>query len=610
MIVNRFLASMAAVFIVSSAAAHSHCDTVRVSEFGLRPYSYENAAQGLKAALDACKERDARVLLFDAGRYDIWPEGAQRREWFVSNTSTEEECPSKVKTVGMLIEDMHDLTIEGSGADLIFHGKMITIAVAHSRNIVIRNLHTDFERPGMSEMTVTKHDPTGTTVQFHPDSRFGIDGHREIHLFGEGWQANVFHCIEHDPASDHLTYSRAWDWLRSWYATDLGGGRVHFATPEEFSTEVGRSFLVRDIIRDHVGMLLLESSGVELSDMYVHYMHGLGIVSQYTKDITMRNVVCAPREGSGRLMASSADFMHFSGCSGRISVLDCRFDGAQDDGINVHGTNLRIVGRLDDHRLLLRFMHGQSYGFRAFAEQDSVAFVKASTMQRQSFAVVRGVTRVSDRLVELTLDRPIPDGTEVGSDCVENISATPEVEIRRCSFTRTNTRGTLMTTPRRVVIADNVYRKTGMSAILIEGDAEGWFESGPVCDVLIENNTFIDCGYVGGPANAVIALHPSNTEIDSRKPVHKNVRILNNRFVTFGNPVLYAKSTSHLLFEGNEVSVGYEDMRQPRKEKPQAEDLADRVFSNEPFVLVGCSDVSLQNNKIEGYRAKKPFTRF
>ncbi len=31
----------------------------------------------------------------------------------------------------------------------------------------------------------------------------------------------------------------------------------------------------------------------------------------------------------------------------------------------------------------------------------------------------------------------------------------------------------------------NTYYKTGMSAILIEGDAEGWYESGPVNDVLI-----------------------------------------------------------------------------------------------------------------------------
>ena len=590
-----------ALLAAFTASAQVGRDTVYVSEFGVKPYSYENAARGIAAALEACRERGARVLAFDGGRYDIWPEGAARREWFISNTSTEIECPSKVKTVGVLIEDMHDLTVEGNGALLMFHGKMITVAVAHSKNIVLKNLHIDFERPGMSEMRVVAHDAEGTTVQFHPDSRHEVDGTGHIHLFGEGWRSNIFHCLAHTPQNDHLNYSRAWDWLRSSRATDLGGGRVHFATPEEFAPAVGEHYSVRDVIRDHVGMFIYESSDIELRDMGMHYMHGLGIVSQYTRNIKMQSVTCAPRTESGRLIASSADFMHFSGCSGRVSVLDCYFSGAQDDPINVHGTNLRIVGCPAKNRAVLQFCHGQSYGFKAFSERDSIAFVNAATMERRSFAVVKRVKPLSDRLVEVVFDRPLPAETVVGSDCVENITATPEVEIRRCFFTHTNTRGTLMTTPRRVVIADNVYCKTGMSAILIEGDAEGWFESGPVCDVTIENNTFIDCGYVGGPANAVIALHPSNTVIDPERPVHRNVKILNNKFVTFGNPLLYAKSTGGLRFEGNEVSVGYADERQRADREPQAKDLSDAIFTKQPFVLVGCSDVSVDGNKIEGY---------
>lgn len=67
-----------------------------------------------------------------------------------------------------------------------------------------------------------------------------------------------------------------------------------------------------------------------------------------------------------------------------------------------------------------------------------------------------------------------------------------------------------------------------MSAILIEGDAEGWFESGPVNDVLIRENTFVDCAYNGGPGNAVIAINPSNSVINANRPVHKNIRIENN----------------------------------------------------------------------------------
>lgn len=294
----------------------------------------------------------------------------------------------------------------------------------------------------------------------------------------------------------------------------------------------------------------------------------------------MRNVTCAPARKADVFWPLRPDFMHFSGCSGKISILGCRYAGAQDDPINVHGTNLRVVKKVDDRILELRFMHGQSYGFNAYFVGDTVAFVKASTMERFAMATVTAVKRLTDRTVEVTLDRPVPQPLELEHDCVENMSCTPEVEIRNCHFTRTSTRGTLMTTPRKVVIADNTYYKTGMSAILIEGDAEGWYESGPVKDVLIENNTFIDCAYNGGPENAVIALHPSNTVVDANRPVHRNVRIIGNRFQLSGNPVLYAKSTEGVVFKDNEVNqLSGTDARQ-----------------KELFILDGCKKVEIKGN--------------
>ena len=123
----------------------------------------------------------------------------------------------------------------------------------------------------------------------------------------------------------------------------------------------------------------------------MHYMHGLGIVSQYTENITMDRVKCAPRPDSGRLLAASADMMHFSGCKGKVIIDSCYFAGAQDDPVNVHGTNLRALEKIDAQTLKLRFMHGQSYGFNAYFKGDTVAFVRAATMER--FASANGQGR-------------------------------------------------------------------------------------------------------------------------------------------------------------------------------------------------------------------------
>lgn len=573
-------------FILFAAhAGANRIDTVYVSDFGVLPNTYENAVTGLQEAINACKQTGAKVLSFPKGRYDIWPEGAIRAEYFVSNTSTEKECPSKVKTIGLLFKEMENLTIEGNGSTLMYHGKMITMVLDGCKNIRVQNISTNFQRPTASEIQYTQVTEGETVVTLHPDSWYEIvDG--RINLFGEGWRSNLNHCNEYDVEKKTTVYSNGWNILSKSKAKELSRGVISFATPTDFRPKVGNILTVRDIIRDQVGMFIHESSDVVLKDVNMHYMHGLGIVSQFVNNIAMDHVNCVPPDGSGRILAASADMMHFSGCSGKINISDCRYEGAHDDPINIHGTNLRIMEKLDANTLKLRFMHGQSYGFNAFHEGDEVAFVRAKRMERYQRSSVSEVKRISDREVLLRLDKPVPADMELGLDCIENMTCTPEVEIRNCYFTRTCTRGLLITTPRKAVIENNIFEKTGMSAILIEGDAEGWFESGPVCDILIRKNTFIDCGYQGGPGNAVIALNPSNTLIDPDRPVHKNVRIEENEFRVFDYPVLYAKSTQGLVFKNNTI-IRTHDL-QPKSSNKQA------------FFLNGCSKVVIEGTTWEG----------
>ena len=475
---------------------------------------------------------------------------------------------------------MSGLTIEGNDATLMFHGKMTMLSFDHCKEMRLQNIHFDFERPGGSELTYLKVDAHGVTARVHSDSKYAIVEGKMMWI-GEGWRTNKPHCIEYNPTNKHFYYSRGWDFLSQAKAVELSPNVVHFATDLAKDFKENHTITVRDIIRDQVGMFLFESQNIRFENVGVHYMHGLGIVSQYCRNIKMLRVRCEPRENRTRLLASSADFMHFSGCSGRVVIDSCRFLGAQDDGINVHGTNLQAVEKVDDYTLRLRFMHPQSYGFRAYFAGDTVAFVRPSTMLRYAENIVKTARMKSPRIVEVTFLRPIPRDVQLQSDCVENLSCTSEVDIRHCFFSRTSTGGTLVTTPRRVVISENTYCYTGMSAILIESDAAGWYESGPVKDVLIENNKFIDCAYNGGPSHAVIALNPSNTVIDARRPVHQNVRIINNFFATMGNPLLYAKSASRLVFKGNEVKI----------ESPSS------LVGNKWFVLEGCSKVTIKGNK-------------
>jgi hypothetical protein len=558
--------------------------SISVADFGVKPDTYENVTPKVQEVIDRAIRTNQSRLVFPKGRYDFWPDGAIRAKYFVSNTSTESEDSVKVKTIGMLFKNAKNLIVDGNGSLFVFHGKMTTIVLDHCENVKLQNIEEDFERPTMSEMRyAASSSGNGINLEIHPDASYSIVNERLV-WHGEGWKTTHFHGVEYDTTLQTMRYSD-WGIFNKNKATEIRSGLVHFDTPETFKPKAGNILTVRDIIRDQVGMFILESRNITLEDVGMHYMHGLGIVNQYTENITLRRVTCAPRPETKRIIASSADFMHFSGCRGKITVEDCKFSGAHDDPINVHGTNLQITEKISSNRLKVRFMHGQSYGFNAFFPGDTVAFVHAASMIRFEKGRVKTVERLSDRDIMLTFEDTVPAGLEP-KDCVENMTYTPEVVIRGNHFSRTNTRGILLTTPRKAIIENNVFFRTGMSAVLIEADAEGWYESGPVRDVTIRNNEFVDCGYQGGPGNAVIAIHPSNKVADVKQPVHFNIRIENNVFKVHDYPVLYAKSTHGLAFDNNSII--------------RTTTLPPRSKNKNMLSFDGCSDVSIKGTRLTG----------
>lgn len=71
----------------------------------------------------------------------------------------------------------------------------------------------------------------------------------------------------------------------------------------------------------------------------------------------------------------------FSGCKGKIVSKNGLYEGMMDDAINVHGTYLKVIKRVDDHTLIGRYMHDQSWGFEWGRPGDDVQFVRSETME-------------------------------------------------------------------------------------------------------------------------------------------------------------------------------------------------------------------------------------
>jgi hypothetical protein len=157
---------------------------------------------------------------------------------------------------------------------------------------------------------------------------------------------------------------------------------------------------------------------------------------------------------------------------------------------------------------------------------------------------VKEATLLNPREILITLEESTPAGLDM-EDVIENVTWTPEVEIRGCHVSWIPTRGFLLATRKKIMVEENVFHATHMGAILIGIDANKWFESGFVKDMTIRNSKFIDC------AEPVIQIDPQNRE--ANHSVHQNIHIENNEFILKDKLVVKAKSTNGLHVKGNKV---------------------------------------------------------
>ncbi|MEK5256119.1 right-handed parallel beta-helix repeat-containing protein [Paenibacillus sp. FSL F4-0125] len=548
---------------------------IRLTDYGVLPDSGLDAQPAMIRAIQAAADLTGKVLLdCPKGCYHFYPDEAIRKPYYISNTTSEEENPDVTKTIGILLKGLRNLTIEGNGSLFIFHGKQTMFLLDGCKNVEIRNLHTDYTRPTVTEMTITESGTHYFDVQVHSDSRYEIrDG--KLVWIGEGWSFSEGPMQTYDPLSNTTWRMDNWSELAdSVEELEPMKLRLHFDHgPEVVPGHVLQS---RDGIRDQVGVFIVESSNITFSNVGLHFLHGLGVVGQFSDNLTFQRMDISPRLETGRTVTGFADFIHMSSCRGKITVADSRFAGSHDDVVNVHGTYLRIVEQTSANKVKVRFMHPQTYGFLAFHPGDEIEFVRSGSLTTYAANEVIEVTRLNPRELMLTLAQPIPEG--IGSyDVIENVTWTPEVEVVNNHLARVPTRGILVTTRRKVEIKGNVFERMQMSAILIALDAESWYESGKVEDVTIAENHFIECGGIGHP---VILILPENTEIDQSAPVHQGIVIKNNRFEIGETLALSAKSTRGLVFSANErVTLG---------------DNTDRLSSLEDAIrLTACSEVDI-----------------
>lgn len=470
------------------------------------------------------------IIEFAAGRHELRADKASNVCYFVSNSA---DAPLKPRPVGILVKGCKHVLLTGDkGAEIVYGDRMTMFINDQSEDITYSGLTFDFVRPTVSEFRALD----ANTIQVAEGSTFKIEGGRFSWTgeLGPGWTM----AQEAIPETGKCWRRGQWNPFGNVRAEDLGSGKIRLTGNAGLTA--GRQYQFRNVERDTTSGVNTRCKDIVLRDCNFHALPGMGLVSQFTENIRYERVRVVPRPGTIRTCPAWADCFHFSGCRGEVVVDSCDFSGTQDDPINVHGTHLRIVGKPGPNQVLLRFMQPQTYGIAAFLPGDQVAFVNHRTLRGYATNTVSALERKSDKEWLLTLAQPAAESG--ADDVVDNLTWYPNVTIRNCTVTMDSCRGFLITTRGKALVEGCTFTRTSMSAILVEDDAEGWYESGPIRDLTIRNNRFVEC------AGPVICLNPHNSNTDPALPVHENIRILDNLFEGGG---VSARSVKGLTVTGN-----------------------------------------------------------
>ncbi len=520
----------------------------KATDYKIKP----NAAVGgeLKELFSALSETPGeKTLIFDGGVYYIDASALEAETAFITNTVGDgefsaDETPHRVK-FAFALKNIKDLTVEGNGAKFLLRGKATNAAIRNCENITLKDIEFDVEAPDMQELTAVKKGAFYVDFKVGGESRYTVENGSLI-FHGEDYTVNAIKAYRYSGYLARIRRDSPDTVVRVGYlfrsaikakALENGLVRVYYFNNSDITE--GDSYYVFNDRRDNVGIFIDSSKNVTFERLAQRFNYSLGIVAQNCEDLTFHELDLSPCEKSGRKIVSTADFLHICSCRGKVSVTDCNFDGACDDCMNVHGVHLKIM-KIDGNVVTAKFMHPQTHGFNIMRDGDTVAFIDTATLLEKGFAKVLSSRLTDEYHLEITLDKT--DGAQVGQ-CVENISACPQVEFKNNNAAHIITRGLLMTTRGKVEIEANRFVSTSMSGVLLSDDASSWYECGPCADVTIKDNVFEYCGENG------VLIKPENKVHGGA--VHKNIKIIGNRFGKYSGSCIQAKSSENIVIKGN-----------------------------------------------------------
>ena len=524
---------------------------VDVSTFGARPGSGQDSTAAVERALIFARQNHRAMVMFPQGRYDFWPAAAAKRRLYVSNHDDVVE-----RSVAMPVEHVYGLTLDGGGSEFVFHDSILPVIIVDSTEVTLRNFSIDYATPHIVQAQVLSVSGESATLHIDDTGSYAVKD-QHIDIRGEGFEQPAHSSVVFDTSIHGLALGTGdnWQFFKT-TAENLGAGEVRVSGLQQ-RARPGDILVLWNGDRPNPAIFVNQSSDVTVSAVSVYSAQGMGFIAQKSQAVHLDGFNVELKPGSGRYVTTMADATHFSNCRGQLKIENGLFENMLDDGINVHGSYLRVQEHPSPDTLTLEWGHSQTFSLPFADVGDTLRFVRQQTLEPYATATVANVERIDDKHLKVRLTEPLPSSVTL-KDGVENLDWRPTVLYRHNRIRHNRARGALFGSQDSTIVEDNVFDHLSGPALLFSADAAYWFENAPAHNVLVRHNRFVDTNMgTFGPAPIWIDPPFKVPESADYFSAH-NIRIEDNEFDLFESPIVYATSVDGLSFRSNTVTYNHD----------------------------------------------------
>jgi len=545
-----------ALLILALAATVASCNKkVYVSDYITGDMiAAGDAAAGVLAAFGEAMKAPGRTLVFPGGVLPVRDSSCAFFEPFgvVCNHTVE-------KFVFLDISGARNFTIDGNGTELLFTGTVMPFNLRNSKNVVIKNITTDYKRTFQSEAIIVEDGEDYMDLRFPDDYIMKIeDGYLRFYD-EEGRDYPYGALLEWDTEKREVAY-RAQDYLgvdSKVKAQFLPDGLVRIEKEGILAQgdqtllkgKPGNTLVFNAYLRRTPTFGIFGCENITIKDVNIWCASGTGLGCGQSKNILLERVTLEPTPGSGRMVSATADATHFENCYGYIKLVDCLFRNQYDDATNFHSRFDCVESVESENQAIL----WSPYNWNPPKKGDELDIASRFTLVPYAVLHVKESENLGGERYRVTFEENLPEQIAV-KDVLSQTDCEPDFLVKGCRIINNRARGLLLGSRGKVVIENNYFHTPG-TAITLEGDGNYWYEDSACEDVTIRNNIFENCVHgsiVWGNACISVSTRIADKE---HSRYHKNIKVLDNTFNTYDPRIVNFHCVDGVTIKGNAINL-------------------------------------------------------